>query len=206
MKLNFTLFLLLIALVAAAQQTEFVLQGKITDREENPVADAYIVNIRNSSRFFSGSNGLFEIRVQPGDTLLISHISFQRKIVTVFELLKNPVISLDGDMVNMKPIDVNGSRETDYETAKKNINAVTFDPKPRVSDGFSQSEQVSQMIKAENRLMRTEASSVRIASFSPSQVIGKIAEIRKKKREASKYNSTRKLPKEEEKKDDNIPD
>lgn len=201
MKLNFTLILMLIALVAAAQQTEFVLQGRITDSSENPVSDAYIVNIRNSSRFFSANNGVFEMKVQPGDTLLISHISYQRKIVTVFELLKNPVITLEGDMVNMKQIDVNGSRETEYETARKNINAVTFDAKPRISDGFSQSEQVSQMIKSENRLMRTEASSVRITSFSPSQVIGKIAENRRKKKEASKYNSTRKLPKEKNEED-----
>ncbi|MGE0021010.1 MAG: hypothetical protein AB7S72_15160 [Draconibacterium sp.] len=205
MRLNFTLLFLLIAMCITAQQTEFVLQGKITDGEQNPVADAYIVNIRNSSRFFSATNGVFEMKVQPGDTLLISHISFQRKIVTVFELLKNPVISLEGDMVNMKPIDVKGSRETDYETAKKNINAVTFDAKPRISDGFSHSEQVSQMIKSENRVMRTEASSVSIASFSPSQVIGKLSEKRKKRKEASLYESTRKLPKEEEKVDDNTP-
>lgn len=198
MKLNFTLLFLLIAMCITAQQTEFVLQGKITDGDQNPVADAYIVNIRNSSRFFSASNGVFEIKVQPADTLLISHISFQRKIVTVFELLKNPVIVLEGDMVNMKAIDVKGTRETEYETAKKNINAVTFDAKPRISDGFSQSEQVSQIIKSENRVMRTEASSVRITSFSPSEVIGKLSEKRKKKKAASQYNSTRKLPKEEE--------
>ena len=140
MRLNFTLLFLLIAMFITAQQTEFVLQGRITDGDQNPVADAYIINIRSSSRFFSTGNGVFELKVQP-----------------------------------------------------------------RISDGFSQSEQVSQMIKSENRVMRTEASSVRIASFSPSQVIGKLSEKRKKRKEASLYESTRKLQKEEEKADDNTP-
>lgn len=198
MKLNFTLFLFLIITFATAQQTEFVLQGKITDSAQNPVGDAYIVNFRNSSKFVSMSNGIFELRVLPADTLLISHISYQRKIVTVFELLKNPVIMLEPDMVNMKPIDVKGTKATEYETAKKNINAGTFDPLPRASDDFSQTDRTAQLMKTENRVMRTEASSVRIASFSPSEVIGKFSEKRKKRKEANQYDSTKKIPKEEE--------
>jgi hypothetical protein len=202
MRLNFTLFFFLIALFAAAQPTEFVLQGKITDGKQNPVADAYIVNFRNSSKFVSMSNGIFELRVLPADTLIISHISFLRKVVTVYELLVNPVITLETDTVNIKPINVSGNRQTDYDNAMKNISSIKFDTRTQVEDDFSKTEQVSQVMKTENRVMRTEASSVRIASFSPSEVIGKLGEKRKKRKEASQYNSTRKLPKDE---DDNTP-
>jgi hypothetical protein len=206
MRLNFTLLFFLIAMCATAQQTEFVLQGKITDSQQHPVADAYILNYRNSSKFVSKGNGIFELRVLPADTLIISHISFLRKVVTVYELLVNPLITLETDTVNIKPVNVSGDRQTDYEAAMKNISSIKFDPRSQVDDNFSKTEQVNQVMKTENRVMRTEASSVRIASFSPSEVIGKLSEKRKKRKEASQYESTRKLPKEEEKKDDNLPD
>lgn len=198
MRLNFTLLLFLIVMFATAQQTEFVLQGKITDNEQNPVADAYIVNFRNSSKFVSMSNGIFELKVLPADTLIISHISFLRKVVTVYELLVNPVITLETDTINIQPINVTGDKLTDYEKAMKNINYLQYDSKPRVTDDFSQTDRTMQLMKTENRVMRTEASSVRIASFSPSAVIDKISEIRKKRKEASQFESTRKLPKKEE--------
>ena len=206
MKLNFTLLFFLIVMCATAQQTEFVLQGRITDSEQNPVADAYIVNFRNSSKFVSMSNGIFELRVSPADTLIISHISFLRKVVTVYELLVNPVVTLETDTVNIKPINVTGSRQTDYDIAMKNISSIKFDTRPQPGEGFSQTGRTSELMKTENRVMRTAASSVRIASFSPSEVVGKLSEKRKKRKEASQYDSTRKLPKEEEQEDDNVPD
>ena len=109
MKLNFTLFFLLTMLTIAAQ--EFTLQGKIIDNAQNPVSDAYIFNIRNAAKCFSTGNGLFELHVQPSDTLIISHISFLRKMVTVYELLKNPVVMLETDTLNIKQIGRASCRE-----------------------------------------------------------------------------------------------
>ncbi len=192
MKLNFTLLFLLITLTIAAQ--EFTLQGKIIDNTQNPVSDAYIFNIRNAAKCFSTGNGLFELHVQPSDTLIISHISFLRKMVTVYELLKNPVVLLETDTMNIKPVNVTGNLQTAHEQAMKNINYQTFDALPRIVDNFSETERTAQLMKTENRVLRTEASSVRIASFSPSAVIGKFAEKRAKRKIAKEYNSTRKLP------------
>ena len=192
MKLNFTLFFLLTRLTIAAQ--EFTLQGKIIDNAQNPVSDAYIFNIRNAAKCFSTGNGLFELHVQPSDTLIISHISFLRKMVTVYELLKNPVVMLETDTLNIKPVKVTGNLQTAHEQAMKNINYQTFDALPRIGDNFSETERTAQLMKTENRVLRTEASSVRIASFSPSAVIGKFAEKRAKRKIAKEYNSTRKLP------------
>lgn len=196
MKLNFTLLFLLITLTIAAQ--EFTLQGKITDSAQNPVSDAYVFNIHNAAKCFSTGNGLFELRVQPSDTLIISHISFLRKMVTVYELLKNPVVMLETDTLNIKPVKVTGNLQTAHEQAMKNINYQTFDALPRIGDNFSETERTAQLMKTENRVLRTEASSVRIASFSPSAVIGKFAEKRAKRKIAKEYNSTRKLPEDDE--------
>jgi hypothetical protein len=196
MKLNFTLLFLLTTLSIAAQ--DFVLQGKVTDYAQTPVSDAYVFNIRNSANCFSTSKGLFELRVQPSDTLIISHISFLRKVVTVYELLKNPVVILETDTLNIKPVNVTGNLQTAHDQAMKNINYQTFDALPRIGDNFSETERTATLMKTEKRELRTEASSVKIASFSPSAVFGKFAEKRAKRKIAKEYNSTRKLPEDEE--------
>ena len=195
MKINFTLLLFLTALVTTAQ--EFALQGKITDSGNKPVSDAYVFNIRNAKNCFSNNAGLFELKVQPADTIIISHISYLRKVVTVYELLKNPVVMLESDTMNLKQVNVSGNLVTDHDKVMKNINYQAFDPLPRISDNFSEVEMSMQLMITEKREMRTEASSVRIASFSPSDIFGKFAEKRKKRKIANEYNSTRKLPEDD---------
>jgi hypothetical protein len=196
MKLNFTLLFLITTLAVAAQ--EFALQGKITDSAQNPVSDAYVFNIHNSAQCFSNHSGLFELNLQPSDTLIISHISFLRKVVTVYELLKNPVVILETDTLTIKPVNVTGNLQTAHDQAMKNINYQTFDALPRIGDNFTETERTTELMKSENRVLRTEASSVKIASFSPSVVFGKFAEKRAKRKIAKEYNSTRKLPEDEE--------
>jgi len=196
MKYNFTLFLLLTVFAVTAQKTEFTLQGRTTDQTQNPVADAYIVNIRNSQKSISTGNGIFELRVIPSDTLIVSHISFLRKVVTVYELLVNPTVVLETDTVNIKTINVGGSRKTDYDAAMKNISSIQFDPRALTDDSFTPTERTKELMKTENRVLRTEASSISLVSFSPSEVIGKWAEKRKKRKEISQYDSTKKLEKE----------
>jgi hypothetical protein len=197
MKYIFTLLLFFTVFLANAQQTEFTLQGRTTDQAQNPVADAYIVNIRNSEKSISTSNGIFELKVIPSDTLIVSHISFLRKVVTVYELLVNPNVTLETDTVNIKTINVGGNRETDYDAAMKNISSIQFDPRALTDDSFTETERTTELMKTENRVLRTEASSISLVRFSPSEVIGKWAEKRKKRKEISQYDSTKKLEKEE---------
>jgi biopolymer transport protein ExbD len=197
MKFKITLLFILTAFVATAQQTEFTLQGRTTDSAQKPVADVYIVNIRNSGKSISTSNGIFELRVIPSDTLIVSHISFLRKVVSVYELLINPTVVLETDTVNIKPVNVSGDRQTDYDAAMKNISSIKLDPRSLSSDEFSTVERTKELMKTENRVLRTEASSVSIYRFSPSEVLGKWAEKRKKRKEAYQYDSTKKLTEEE---------
>ena len=197
MKFNITLLFMLTVIVATAQQTEFTLQGRTTDSAQKPVADVYIVNIRNSGKSISTSNGIFELRVIPSDTLIVSHISFLRKVVSVYELLVNPTVVLETDTVNIKSVNVTGDRQTDYDAAMKNISSIKLDPRSLSSDEFSTVERTKELMKTENRVLRTEASSVSIYRFSPPEVLGKWAEKRKKRKEAYQYDSTKKLTEEE---------
>jgi len=197
MKFNITLLFLLTVIVATAQKTEFTLQGRTTDMEQKPVADAYIVNIRNSQKSVSTGNGIFELRVIPSDTLIVSHISFLRKVVTVYELLVNPTVILETDTVNIKTLNVGGSRKTDYDAAMKNISSIQFDPRALTDDSFTPTERTKELMKTENRVFRTEASSVSLVSFSTSEVIGKWAEKGKKRKEINQFDSIKKLENEE---------
>ena len=64
-----------------SQEKEFLLQGQIVDRNNNPISDGYIFNERSSVKSVSKDNGVFDVLVLPGDSIIISHISFIRKLV-----------------------------------------------------------------------------------------------------------------------------
>ncbi len=73
--------LLLIILVfaflnAASQQEEIHIQGQVVDAKNTPVPDAHVFNERNSTKSVSGINGIFDVKVLPGDSIIITHISF----------------------------------------------------------------------------------------------------------------------------------
>lgn len=179
-------------LLSVAQEKEFNLQAQLIDSKRNPVADAYIFNIRNSVKDVSRSNGVFEVWVLPGDSIIISHISFLRKVVTVHQLMTNPVIMLESDTINIKPVNVSASQKTDYDKAMNNIESITFDFKPLPTDNFTENERMKQLMISEDRVQRTQASSLSIARFSPSEEIQKMISKRKKKKEARQFSSTTK--------------
>ncbi len=186
-----TLFVFVIYCAAAQQQQPFYLQGQFVDANQNPVSDVYIFNLRNGDKNVSKGNGVFDVHVLPSDSLIASHISFLRKVITVFDLMKNPVIQLNLDTLQIKPVNVSAKNISDYEKAKKNIESIGFDFKPLPTDIFSESERVNELMKTENRVHRVAASSVVFARFSPSEQIGKFFEIRKRKKEARQFSSTK---------------
>jgi hypothetical protein len=188
-------FLLIVCLftviIVSAQENEFILQGQVVDSRQNPVADAYIFNIRNSVKDVSKSNGVFSVWVLPADSIIISHISYLRKVVTVYQILKNPVVKLDPDTVNIKPVNVSASQRTDYEKAMKNIQGMGFDFRPLPDDAYTESERMKDLLNTENRVQKSAASALTY-QISPSEIFGKLAEKRKKKKEAKQFSSTRK--------------
>ncbi len=180
-----------IVLISAAQDSEFNLQGQIVDSKLNPVSDAYIFNLRNSLKDVSRSNGVFEVKVLPIDSIIISHISFLRKVVTVHQLLINPIIILELDTINIRPVNVSASQKSDYEKAMKNIQSIGFDFRPQVDDLYTKSERMEELLNTENRVQKSAASALTY-QISPSEIIGKLVEKHKKKKEAKQFYSTKK--------------
>jgi len=178
-------------LISAGQDKEFYLQGQVVDAKQTPVADAYIFNVRSSVKNVSRNNGIFDVWVLPGDSIIISHISFLRKVVTVHQLMINPVITLELDTINIRPVNVSASQRTDYEKAMENIERIEFDFRPNSDDISTESERMQSLMQKEDQVQRVAASSVRLVGFSPSEEINKILAKHRKKKEAKEFSSTK---------------
>lgn len=63
--------------------------GILIDESGNPVPDAYVINYRNYHGVTSRKNGRFSISVEEGDSVVISHISFERKVLHVVDSVQN---------------------------------------------------------------------------------------------------------------------
>ncbi len=199
MKPTLLLILILFTSVLFAQQKEFRIQGRVVDKKGNPIPDAYIINSRNYSKNTSRENGVFDVQVLPADSLIVSHVSFFRKTVTVFQLMKNPVIQLSLDTINILQIDVLSDEMTDAERAAKNVNSINFDMKPKPGgDNYTETERMDNLVSTENRVLRSEASAVTY-QFSPSEVIGNLIGKIQKRKKSNEYYSTKKKKKENKK-------
>ena len=176
--------LVFVYLSCYSQQEEFQLEGMVVDSTSQPIADVYIINLRSHEKSVSKQNGIFEMSVLPDDSLILTHISFDRKIIHVFTLLKNPVITLMGENLKIRQVDVSPNKKTDYQRAMDNISSISNikyydDPKIDI-----ESELSMQMMTEHNRYLRSEATSVRLLRFSPSEEIQKlIRSLKKKKRQ-----------------------
>lgn len=192
MKLPLFFILVLTVVGSFAQNGEFVLQGQLVDANKQPISDAYIINFRNSDKNTSRTNGVFDVRVLPTDSLIFSHVSFFRKVVSVFELLRNPQVEMVRDTVNIMQIDVSPEQMTDAERALENIKSLDFDFRPQPGDNYTQSERMTDLLNTENRVQRAASNSLDLLRFSPSEEIGKLIDKVKRRKKARQFDSTRK--------------
>ncbi len=181
-----------------SQEKEFLLQGQIVDRNNNPISDGYIFNERSSVKSVSKDNGVFDVLVLPGDSIIISHISFIRKLVSVHQLMVNPVVQLDLDTVNIRPVNISASEKSEYEKAMKNIESIEFDLRPQPDDEYTESERMTNLLNTENQVERAYSNSLNLMQFSPSEEIGKLISKRKKKKAAKQFSSTKKVKPEKQ--------
>lgn len=182
-----------------SQDKEFFLQGQVVDRNNNPISDSYIFNERNSLKSVSKSNGVFDVLVLPGDSIIISHISFIRKVVTVHQLLVNPVVQLELDTINIKPVNISASEKSDYQNAMKNIESIKFDFRPQPDDNYTERERMKTLFNTENQVERAYSNSLNLMQFSPSKEIGKLISKRQKRKAAKQFYSTKEVESEEQK-------
>ena len=164
------------------QQNEFQLEGKIVNSNGNQIPDAYIINYRNLDKRISLANGIFDIWVLPTDSLIISHISYYRKKVSVYELLINPVIQLETDTINIIEVDVSPEYKTDFERAHENLLFLSEMDVPAFTKIETETEPVQQLMLEHNKVLRSGASSITMVRFSPSEQIEKIIQKIKKRK------------------------
>jgi hypothetical protein len=188
-------------LLASAQNDVFLVEGKIIGVNNQPVTDAYIFNARNMDKNISNSKGVFSVWVRPNDTLIISHISYFRKTVTVFSLLTNPTIQLDVDTITIEGVSISPNQKTDYEKAMKNIESIKFDFRAKPFDSYTETERIQELMNTENRALRVEASSISLLRFSPSKQIEKLVDKIKKRKKSRKNNRIQKKKKNKAKKE-----
>jgi len=199
MKQFILLVFILFSYHSFSQEKEFLLQGQIVDRNNNPISDGYIFNERSSVKSVSKDNGVFDVLVLPGDSIIISHISFIRKLVSVHQLMVNPVVQLDLDTVNIRPVNISASEKSEYEIAMKNIESIKFDLRPQPDDEYTESERMTNLLNTENQVERAYSNSLNLMQFSPSEEIGKLISKRKKKKAAKQFSSTKEVESVEQK-------
>lgn len=199
MKLFLTLCILFLSLLSFSQEESFQLEGQLIGINGLPVSDAYLINSRNKEKDITNIRGIFSIRVQPADSLIISHISYNRKVVTVFQLLVNPIVVLVTDSVNIKEINILSNQKTDAEKAMENIKSIEFDFRPQPDDQYTENERMQNLVNTENRVERAASNSLNFAKFSPSEHMSKLLKRIKKKDKTQEFSSTRKLKKQESK-------
>lgn len=182
--MKFILFILLFStgVYSFAQPGTFQIETKIVDFKNNPVSDVYIINFRNLDKNITLSNGIAKATVLPTDSLLINHISYLRKVVRVFDLLINPVVTLVPDTINLVEINVSPENKTDYERARENLAFLSEYKVPEFTKIKIEEPVSHQLMKEHNKILRSEAGSVSVVRFSPSEQFEKLLKNFKKKK------------------------
>lgn len=195
MKLLPAFLILFICFNSYSQQEVFYIEAQIVDNNSKPLGNVYILNYRNLDKAVSKQNGVFNMWVLPSDSLMISHVSYNRKVIRVFDLLVNPIVQIELDTINIMQVNILANPLNDYEKAKKNIESINFSLKPPVDETFTEKELVQDMLDRENKIMKSEANSLNLISFSPSKIVGFVSKKIKRRKKANQFSSRKKKPK-----------
>ena len=180
---------------AYAQDSKFIIEGQIVDSIGLPIADVYVINPKTLEKDITRANGIFKLPVNPEDSLVVSHIAFFRQTVSVYQLLHNPVITLEFEDLLIPEIFVSPKNMTDQERAQQNMKFLNDYRPPKYNKLNPEVDITTQTITAHNRLMRTEAGSVSLLPILglPVKLIDKFFEKRKRRKMyKTGYYSTRK--------------
>lgn len=193
MKQAIAIVFLFLSFTGYAQLQKFLIEGQVVDSQGDPISDVYIVNLNSQEKDISVSNGIFSIWANPSDSIVLSHISYFRKVVTIHKLLINPKVVLVSENVDIEEITVTPDQLSDEDRAQMNMSFIAdYNPPVRMRLAEGESDPVSSIAIENNDQMRVEASSISIIRFSPSDNIGKLFTKLKKKDRTNDYSSSRK--------------
>jgi hypothetical protein len=193
MKLLLLYILIFVSIGSYSQEKEFLLRGKIIGLDERPIADSYVINNKNLRNNISDANGNFNIWVAHGDSLIVSHISYNRIRIYADTLTNNSTIYLTPLSRDIHEINVSPKYKNDYELARNNLSSVSklkLIPFAKIKED---SNPVIDMAIRNNRLMRNEAESISILRFSFTQQIINSKKNIQRHKDSKHYSSTKKL-------------
>jgi len=201
LRILFLFMFLFSGLISQAQHEAFLVEGRIVDQNGMAIPDVYVVNLRNHDKDISRDNGVFTIWVNPSDSLVLSHISYIRKVVRVQTILINPMIEMYSELINVPEIRVSPQQISDLDRAGYNMRFMDdYKVAEYTKIKAEQQDPIISIATANNNLMRVEAASVSIVRFSPSDALGKIF-VKTRNDRTKDYHSTRQVkepPKEAE--------
>jgi hypothetical protein len=192
MKIISTLFFLCCCIALFAQEDKLRIQGKVVNKNGDPVTDVYIINANSHEKDITQADGIFTIRVTPNDSIILSHISYYRKSVKVYTLLLNPVVVLESDNIKIPEITVTPENQNDYERAKNNLMFLKDYKVQSYTKIKPENDPVQTIMTEHNRMMRTEAGMLNLGGI-PLQALTNVGKKKKtKRRRSNSYFSTRK--------------
>jgi hypothetical protein len=164
------LFLVIfIASTGYSQNKVFQMTGKVLGLDSKPVADANIINYKNTTSAVSISTGDFNMWVEHGDSLVVTHLAFNNKVIHADSLLTDPIVYLSPLTRNILEVDVSPSYKTDYELARENLNSMSELRSIRVYKIIPEPNPVMQMAIENSRVMRTNASKINLINVTPQE-------------------------------------
>jgi hypothetical protein len=187
MKIFLLFALVLVSVSSFSQEKEFILSGRILAYDSSFVSNAYIINFRTMAAYSSKSNGQFNIRVEHGDSMMVNHISFIRKKIYADSVLLNPEIYLEYDTIMLKQIDY-GADEKLKKNLDENMGQIKNAEIIQYKRMDPEMDLINKTMVENNSVLRSEASSLHIASFSPSEVASKIFKGKRKIDKQRGYN------------------
>ncbi|NQU55214.1 MAG: hypothetical protein HQ522_22070 [Bacteroidetes bacterium] len=193
MKLLLLYFVIFISMSSYSQENEFLLSGRIVGPDARPIADAYIINNKNLQINISNTNGNFNVWVKPGDSLIISHISYKRRKIYAANLLNNSTIYLTPLTRDILEVNVSPDYKSNYELARNNISFISelkVIPFMKIKE---ETDPVLEMAIENNRIMRSEAASVSLLRFPFTQQIIDSKKNIQQRKEWKQYSSSQKI-------------
>jgi hypothetical protein len=123
--------LMALALFVKAQLPDSLIlfSGYVLDKDSVPIENAYLVNFRTIRYYPTNKNGFFKIWVLKGDSFMINHISFERRIIKA----NNNPSHQNCYLLKFEPYEIQVAdiryREIEIENFKKNMESMTFEMK-----------------------------------------------------------------------------
>lgn len=195
------IMLLFLSTTLFGQEVRFMIQGKIVNQKDEPISDVYIVNLVTNEKDISSSDGIFTIHVLPTDSIILSHISYFRKIERIHDILLDPIVKLYSENVDIPEVKVTPEQQSDIERANNNLQFLDeYKPPTKLRMQEEELDPVTSIMTEHNDQMRVEASSISLVRFSPSENVGKLFTKLQRKDRSNDYSSTRKQLEEVEKK------